>query len=108
VAAELERLLTGAHAFTEQRLLAALRQGQVALPGGTAEEAERLLGGDGPGAAERLGLDAGSGDVRAAALEALDRWRVRAESPLTSRAASEVARAVVRSCEGLVAPPRDH
>jgi 50S ribosome-binding GTPase len=109
VAAELERLLTGAHAFTEQRLLAALRQGQVTLPEGTAAEAERLLGGDGPGAAERLGLaDGGSGDERAAALEALDRWRVRAESPLTSRAASEVARAVVRSCEGMVAPPREH
>jgi hypothetical protein len=108
VAAELERLLTGAHAFTEQRLLAALRQGQVSMPEGTAAEAERLLGGDGPGAAERLGLpDVGPGDVRAAALEALDRWRVRAESPLTSRAAAEVARAVVRSCEE-VASPREH
>jgi hypothetical protein len=75
----------------------------VTMPEGTAEEAERLLGGDGPGTAQRLGLPEGeAGDVRAAALEALDRWRVRAESPLTSRAASEVARAVVRSCEGLV------
>ena len=99
VAAELERVLTGAHEFTEQRLLAALRQGQVTMPADTQPEAERLLGGDGPGVAERFGLEPGA-DPRAAALEALDRWRTRAESPLTSRAAAEVARAVVRSCEG--------
>ena len=67
-----------------------------------AVERQLGLGQGGEPAGERLGLGGGS-DVRAAALEALDRWRVRAESPLTSRAAAEVARAVVRSCEGLVA-----
>lgn len=99
LAAELERVLTGAHEFTEQRLLAVLRQGQVTMPADTQPEAERLLGGDGPDPRERL---AGADDLRAATLEALDRWRTRAESPLTSRAAAEVARAVVRSCEGML------
>ena len=57
------------------------------------------------GATERIELGTGialafTRSPMIAALEALDRWRTRAESPLTSRAAAEVARAVVRSCEG--------
>ncbi len=107
VAAELERLHSGAHAFVEQRVLVALRTGAVSLGADDlGAEAERLLGGDGPTPAARLALD-GPADPddrswHAAAIGALERWRIRAESPMTSRAAAEVARAVVRSVEGLL------
>lgn len=104
VAAELERILTGAHEFTEQRLVTALRSGSVTMDADTAREAERLLGGDGPGISERLELPGPDADPRPAARTTLDRWRARAESPLTSRAAAEVARAVVRSVEAMLAP----
>lgn len=120
VLVELERVLAGAHEFTEQRQCTALRAGEVVMPAGEAAEAERLLGGDGPSPQRRLGLApvgaapegaapddgvAPAADWRPAALEALDRWRGRAESPLSSRAVAEVSRSVVRSLEAMVAPP---
>jgi hypothetical protein len=102
LAVELESVLAGAHEFTEQRVLTALRTGAVAVPEDVAPEAERLLGGDGPDPRSRLGLPAGVPDseVRRAAREALERWRERAESPLSTRGAADVCRAVVRSVEG--------
>ena len=68
-------------------------------------EAERLLGGEGGAPAARLGLDpdASAAELQAAALDAAGRWQRRAESPLSSRAVSDVARLVVRSCEGILA-----
>ena len=41
--------------------------------------------------------------LREAAIAALARWQRRAESPLSDRAASDRARVVVRSCEGMLA-----
>lgn len=103
--AEVERILAGAHEFAELRLLSTLRSGAVQLPADALAEAERLLGGDGGSSAARLGLDPGSGPdaVRAAALDAVTRWKRRSESPLSGRAVSDVARLVVRSCEGVLA-----
>lgn len=107
VAAEAERIFAGAHEFREQRLLAALRSGAVTFPGKVLAEAERLLGGDGPAAELRLGLRGEPEDLRAAALDSLNSWRRRAESPLCSRAMVDACRVVVRSCEGvLVRLPR--
>jgi hypothetical protein len=105
LAAEVERILAGAHEFAELRLLSTLRAGAVKLPVEALQEAERLLGGDGGAATSRLGLEpgAGPGELRAAALDALARWQRRAESPLSTRAVSDVARLVVRSCEGVLA-----
>ncbi len=103
--AEVERILAGAHEFVELRMLTTLRGGGVTFPAEAAEDAERLLGGDGGSAAARLGLEAGSApeDLHAAARDALHRWKRRAESPLTGRAAADAARVVVRSCEGILA-----
>ena len=105
LAAEVERILAGAHEFAELRLLSTLRAGAVKLPVEALQEAERLLGADGGAAAARLGLEpeAGPDELWAAALDALARWQRRAESPLSTRAVSDVARLVVRSCEGVLA-----
>jgi hypothetical protein len=105
LAAEVERILAGAHGFTEMRLLSDLRGRVLRLPRELAGEAERLLGGEGGSPAQRLGLAAGAepDELRATALEALVRWRRRAESPMSSRAVTDAARVVVRSCEGILA-----
>jgi hypothetical protein len=105
LAAEVERILSGAHEFAELRLLATLRSGAIALPEEVLVEAERLLGGDGGTPFARLGLEptAHPQELRAAALEAASRWARRAESPMSSRAVSDVSRLVVRSCEGVLA-----
>lgn len=105
LAADRERILSGAHEFVELRVLSALRAGTVRFPADALEDAERLLGGEGSGAAVRLDLDPDSpaDELRDAALAAVVRWQRRAESPLASRATADAARVVVRSAEGLVA-----
>ncbi|QYN34177.1 dynamin family protein [Pseudonocardia sp. DSM 110487] len=104
LAAELERVLAGAHEFTELRALGALRAGAVRLPKDLVGEAERLLGDSGRGAAARLGLpgDADAGSVRAAAGAAVARWQRHAANPMFRRNAADVCRVVVRTCEGLL------
>jgi hypothetical protein len=105
LAAEVERILAATHDFAELRLLSDLRWRVVKLPREQAEEAERLLGGQGSAAAQRLGMDVGTEppDLREAALAALRTWRRRAESPMVGRAQADAARTVVRSCEGVLA-----
>lgn len=107
---EIERITSDTHAFAEARLLNALRAGAVALDdAGAQEEAERLLGGHGADPLDRLGMASEDGDpvddgeLHAAAVDALGRWRQRAEHPLAARAAIEAACVVARSCEGIVA-----
>ena len=108
LADRIEQIRSATHAFAEARLLDALRAGTVELDDAGLAEAERLLGGDGPDAASRLGLTVDgqpvASDVLAdAAVDALARWRRRAEHPLASRAAVVAATVVARSCEGLLA-----
>jgi len=109
LAGEIERITSETHAFAEARLLNALRAGAVALDDVAAQDAERLLGGDGADPVDRLGMAVEDGDavddamLHTAALDALGQWRRRAEHPLASRAAIEAARVVARSCEGIVA-----
>jgi hypothetical protein len=110
LAVEVERILAGAHEFAELRLLSDLRGRVLKPPKEQAREAERLIGGEGGAAHQRLGLppEAGRDELRAAAMDRLTVWRRRAESPLTSRAMANAARVVVRSCEGILAGlPRD-
>ena len=73
LAREIDRILSGAHEFTELRLLGALRSGSVTLPTRDADDGERLLGDAGASAAARLGLApdapaprAGGGGLRGA------------------------------------------
>jgi hypothetical protein len=105
LAVDVERILAGAHEFAELRLLSDLRGRVLRLPKEQAEEAERLIGGEGSAPHQRLDLppDADRDALRAAALERLTVWRRRAESPLASRAMANAARVVVRSCEGILA-----
>lgn len=102
---EVERILAGAHEFAELRLLSALRSGAITLQRAESDEAERLLGGVGGLTTVRLGQpdDANPDELRNAALDALARWRRRAENPVSSRAVADACRVVVRSCEGMVA-----
>ena len=105
LAAALERLQANAHEFRELRLLATLRTSGLPLNPELAADAERLIGGWGPGAHVRLGLeaDAPADDVADAARRCLVRWRAVAENPLTERGALEACRVVIRSCEGVLA-----
>jgi predicted GTPase len=95
---ELERVVASAHELVEARVLTAVRAGLVPLRPSEVEAIERLLGQPGASWAERLGV--GPGEERAAILEAVDRWRGRSESPMSSRATVETAAAVVRTLEG--------
>jgi hypothetical protein len=105
LAAEVERIASGAHEFVELRLLSALRCGEVPLEAAETEVAERLLGGDGVSATQRLALAEGSpaSAVRAEAVAALARWRRHAENPFASRPEVRVYQAMARTCEGIVA-----
>jgi hypothetical protein len=100
-----ERILAGAHEFTELRVLGLLRTGVAGVPAEAAQEAERLLGGFGYQPCARLGLapDAHRGQLQTAAMAALRRWHATAEHPLTGRTCVDVARVVIRSCEGILA-----
>ncbi|WP_460444028.1 hypothetical protein, partial [Amycolatopsis cihanbeyliensis] len=103
LAAELERVLAGAHEFRELRTVAELRAGRVTLPGELLAEAVRLLGDEGETPQRRLGLDpaAGEGPCRQAAAEALRRWQEQAENPALPAVTRRTARTVIRTCEAL-------
>ena len=106
LAAEVERILSGAHEFAELRLLSALRCGEVTLPEAESAAAERLLGGAGRGtraAARPAGGRPGRTRCGRRRWTELDRWHRRAEDPFADRPAVRAYRAVARTCEGLVA-----
>ncbi len=94
----------------ELRLLSAIRSSTVTIPDAYRAEAERLLGASGVTPAERLGLvdDTDRRTLRAVTLETLDRWRRLSEHPVYSRAFTDAARTVVRSCEGILYQLPDH
>ncbi|MEV5768837.1 dynamin family protein [Micromonospora sp. NPDC052213] len=101
----LEQILAGAHEFQELRLLAALRNTRLGFDTELAEEARRLVGGDGVGLAARLGVEHGATTQQLwdVAADAQWSWRNRAEDSslrLTQRRGAQV---VVRSCEGMLA-----
>ena len=111
--------LEGAHGVARlQRRACTRREDQTALlpalarplpvgplPVALRPVAERLLGGDGPAAADRLGLPPGTphDELRAAALEELDRWRALAADPEAARATVDACAVLVRAIEGLLA-----
>jgi hypothetical protein len=101
----IEEVEAGAHEFEELRLLQQLRADGVEVGKERAEDLDRLLGGSGHDSASRLGLpdDAGTEEVREAALETLGAWQRLAEHPLSSRSGQLAARTVIRTLEGIVA-----
>jgi hypothetical protein len=105
LSAAVEEIRASAHEFVEVRLLHLLRSGR--LPGRPEQllEMERLLGGMGASAAERLGMppETPPDVLMAEAQESRSRWARVAEHPLSSREVRTAARATARSCEGIVA-----
>ena len=101
---ELERIAASAHEFTEVHLLNAMRAGTLALRPTEFDELEVLLGSIGAPTPIRLGLalEAPGAEVRTAVLSGVDRWRRRAENPLTPLDVADAARAIARSYEGLL------
>jgi hypothetical protein len=91
--------------FRELRLLSLLRSGQPLLPDPLAEDAGRLIGGEGTSLPERLGLGHEPSDPerRKATHDAVRRWREHAENPVLSNEARQAAMVVLRSCEEMVA-----
>jgi hypothetical protein len=102
--AQLERVRLGSHDLVELDLLARLHGPDSPLPRNTREAAARLLGAEGPGPAERLGLprDAAEGDLRPAAVAAAATWRNRAGDPVAPRAEVDACEILVRTAEGLL------
>ena len=100
-----EQITSSAHAFEEVRLLDRLRTGVLQVPERHVEELDRLLGGSGHDAANRLSLpeDAPPQEITAAALDALARWQRLAEHPLSSRNVQVAARGTMRTLEGILA-----
>jgi hypothetical protein len=101
---DLERIEAGAHEFTELRLFNSFRAGAVVFREAEVEEVDRLLGANGMSPSARLGLpdDATTEQLQAALYDTIDRWRRRAESPMTNRDVADAAQVIVRSCEGIL------
>lgn len=100
-----ERVASGAHEIVEIQLLGELWTGDLAAhDDDQSAEMARLLGGDGTTVTQRLGLpdDAPSDEQRSAAFAARDRWMRLAEHPFSSAKLRSAARAVARTCEGLL------
>ena len=102
---EIERIRLQAVELGELDLLARLRTAEVSLPDERQDEAERLLGGEGPDAADRLGLPADTplAECRAAAGTALRRWRELGRDPRAPRSTVSACETVARTCEDLLA-----
>lgn len=100
-----EEVTSSAHEFREIQLMNDLRAGVVELPEAKREEAERLLGGSGFGAAARLGLPmaAPAGAISRAALGQLGYWQALSGSPRSNRQLRIACRDIVRTIEGLIA-----
>jgi hypothetical protein len=97
-----EQIAAGAHEIVEIRLLNSLRGNEIDLPVDQADEADRLLGGSGASTPARLGVGPQTpvAELQRLLVDALQRWKLIAEHPLSSTAAKQAARGVVRSCEG--------
>ena len=98
---ELERIGANAHEFAEVHLLNAVRAGALRFRSDEVGELERLLGSIGAPAHQRLGL-AQDADATAIVVDGVDRWRRRAEHPMTSLELAQAARAIARTYEGLL------
>jgi hypothetical protein len=100
LAGELERVVASAHELAELEVVNSIRSGVAPLRPDEIAEVERLL--DQPGAtlASRLGV--AEGEERKALVTAVERWRRRADHPLSSRAVVQTSRAIVRTLEGLL------
>jgi hypothetical protein len=95
-----DELLADPHPFQEMKLLGRVGSSRITLRSDDRAEMERLLGGSGTAAAERLGVE---DDLRQHALTALWKWRDYAANPLLDPDTAEACRVTARTCEWIVA-----
>lgn len=97
-------LLANVHGFAELRLLGHLRTDELPLPPADLAELHHLIGGAGVATHLRLGLPSHTdlSTQRAAALEAVHKWRARARHPLADRSMANACLVAARSAEGLL------
>ncbi len=99
---EVERIGANAHQFREIHVLQSLRSGRLPFTPPEAIEVEHLLETVGAPMAVRLASLDGQ-DVRRVVLDALERWRLRSENPMTPLEIVDAARVIIRTYEGLLA-----
>jgi hypothetical protein len=104
LAREIERTQATAHDLHEMELLRRVRSADTRLRDPDRAEIEQLLGANGTSPAARVGLgaDAPATAVRTAAIEIAERWKRRAENPLTARSIVSIASEVVHTCERIL------
>lgn len=102
--AAVQRTMADVHGFEELRLLGRLRTTKSPLPEADQTELVRLIGGTGVATFRRLGLADGAdrGEIHAAAVAAVHKWRQRAKHPLLDRSTSRACEIAARSAEGIV------
>jgi hypothetical protein len=100
LAETVDELLADPHPFQEMKLLGRVSSSRITLRPDDRAEMERLLGGSGTTAAERLGAE---DDLRQHALAALWKWRDHAANPLLDPETAEACRVTARTCEWIVA-----
>lgn len=100
---EVERVVSSSHELEELHLLGELRTGALNLARDRAATLERLFGGDGTGAAARLGIpDGPAQQLRQEAVAQLDSWHRVSRHPLTSRQLHVLCQSAVRSLESML------
>ena len=99
LAADIERVEAGSDQLALLRLLHLVLTGSLEVTPDERREIDRLTGA--APSAERTGLaaDAGPEAIRASALAGIERWRLRAASPLSDRRTIEAADIVIRAYE---------
>lgn len=111
--AEIDAILADTHVLDELALLAELPSRETNLSDHELALVCRLLGASGTGVEARLGPSpggAGRADPYRRALDAVSRWRTRAQYPLNDPFTTRLCLAAARSAEGILAalPQHDH
>ncbi|MGA9103598.1 dynamin family protein [Aeromicrobium sp.] len=100
LAETVDELLADPHPFQEMKLLGRVNSSRISLRSDDRAEMERLLGGSGITASERLGV---AEDLRHHALEALWKWRDYAANPFVDSDTADACRVTARTCEWIIA-----
>lgn len=104
IVAAAQRMLADVHGFAELRLLGSMRTAELMLPAEDVAGLQRIVGGFGIASTLRLGLADGTDPAtqRAAAIDAVRKWRARAGHPLVDRFTSRACETAARSAEGVL------
>jgi hypothetical protein len=100
LAETVDELLADPHPFQEMKLLGRVSSSRISLRSDDRAEMERLLGGSGTTASERLGV---AEDLRHHALDALWKWRDYAANPFVDSDTADACRVTARTCEWIIA-----